>query len=198
MLTDLEKTKIELEEKYRAEVNASLNGKPKIDLVEKVTKILQGLAIIIGIWATYNEFRKQNEAKKEQEIARVQQEKDRFEQTAKEFRKDFYQRQLEYYAEATKATATLATEKKGSPDYLEARKNFYRLYWGKLSIVEDKSVEKRMVEFEELLRQYESGDASADLQQASYRLARDARKNTLEVWIDSSERKNYHTLSADK
>lgn len=33
MLTDLEKTKIELEEKYRAEVNASLNGKPKIDLV---------------------------------------------------------------------------------------------------------------------------------------------------------------------
>ena len=112
MLTDLEKTKIELEEKYRAEVNASLNGKPKIDLVEKVTKILQGLAIIIGIWATYNKFRKQNEAKKEQEIARVQQEKDRFEQTAKEFRKDFYQRQLEYYAEATKATTTLATEKK--------------------------------------------------------------------------------------
>ena len=198
MLSNEEKTKITLEEKYRAEVRATLSGKPKIDLVEKLTKILQGLAIIIGIWATYNEFRKQNEEKKQQEVARVQQEKDRFEQTAKEFRKDFYEKQLEYYAEATEATATLATENKSSKDYAEARKKFYRLFWGKLSIVEDKSVEKRMVEFEELLQQAEAGDAGTDLEQASYRLARDARKYTLEVWIDSSDRKNYHTLSSDK
>jgi len=198
MLSNEEKTKIELEEKYRAAVRSCLNGKPKIDYVEKLTRILQGLAIIIGIWATYNEFRKQNEERRQQEVARVQQEKDRFEQIAKEFRKYFYEKQLEYYAEATEATATLATENKDSKDYVEARKKFYRLFWGKLSIVEDKSVEKRMVDFEELLQRFENGDTEADLQQASDRLARDARKYTLEVWIDSSDRKNYHTLSTDK
>jgi hypothetical protein len=198
MLSNEEKTTIELEEKYRAEVRSTLGSKPKIDYVEKLTKILQGLAIIIGIWATYNEFRKQNEERRQQEVARVQQEKDRFEQIAKEFRKDFYEKQLEYYAEATEATATLATENKDSKDYKEARKKFYRLFWGKLSIVEDKSVEGRMMEFHELLQRYEDGDTDADLPQASYRLARDARKYTLEVWIDSSDRKNYHILSTDK
>ena len=160
----------------------------KIDLLEKATKILQGLAIVIGIWATYNEYRRQNEA-------RLQQEKDRFEQTAKEFRKHFYEKQLDYYAEATEATATLATEVIGSADYIQARKTFFRLFWGKLSIVEDKSVEASMVQFKNLLLKYESKEedvSQQDLQQASLKLAHDASRYTINVWIDSTEQGNYN------
>lgn len=160
----------------------------KIDLLEKATKILQGLAIVIGIWATYNEYRRQNEV-------RLQQERDRYEQTAKEFRKHFYEKQLDYYAEATEATATLATEELNSPDYIQARKTFFRLFWGKLSIVEDKSVEASMVQFKNLLLQYENreeGVSQQDLQQASLKLAHDASRYTINVWIDSTEQKNYN------
>lgn len=160
----------------------------KIDLLEKATKILQGLAIVIGIWATYNEYRRQNEA-------RLQQEKDRYEQTAKEFRKHFYEKQLDYYAEATEATATLATEEMGSADYIQARKTFFRLFWGKLSIVEDKSVEASMVQFKNLLLQYENKEedvSQQDLQQASLKLAHDASRYTINVWIDSTEQRNYN------
>lgn len=160
----------------------------KIDLLEKATKILQGLAIVIGIWATYNEYRRQNEA-------RLQQEKDRYEQTAKEFRKHFYEKQLDYYAEATEATATLATEEMGSADYILARKTFFRLFWGKLSIVEDKSVEASMVQFKNLLLQYENKEedvSQQDLQQASLKLAHDASRYTINVWIDSTEQRNYN------
>lgn len=160
----------------------------KIDLLEKATKILQGLAIVIGIWATYNEYRRQNEA-------RLQQEQDRYEQTAKEFRKHFYEKQLDYYAEATEATATLATEEIGSVDYIQARKTFFRLFWGKLSIVEDKSVEASMVQFKNLLLQYENREedvSQQDLQQASLKLAHDASRYTINVWIDSTEQKNFN------
>lgn len=160
----------------------------KIDLLEKATKILQGLAIVIGIWATYNEYRRQNEA-------RLQQEQDRYEQTAKEFRKHFYEKQLDYYAEATEATATLATEEVGSVDYIQARKTFFRLFWGKLSIVEDKSVEASMVQFKNLLLQYENREedvSQQDLQQASLKLAHDASRYTINVWIDSTEQKNFN------
>jgi predicted DNA-binding antitoxin AbrB/MazE fold protein len=47
MLTEGEKTRIVLEEEYRTEVAKKF--KSKIDLVETIIKILQGLAIIVGI-----------------------------------------------------------------------------------------------------------------------------------------------------
>ena len=121
MLSKEEQEKIEIEERLRQEIIARQKPKTKIDLLEKAIKILQGMAIIIGIWATYNAYRKQN-------MDRLQQEKQQFEQTAKEFRKYFYQKQLEYYAEVTEATATLATEKIQSDDYKTARKKFFRLF----------------------------------------------------------------------
>jgi hypothetical protein len=187
MLTEEEKTKIELQEQYRNEVSARLKTAPKVDLVEKVAKILQGLAIVIGIVATYTEYKNQNEE-------RLRQDRARFEQTAKEFRKYFYEKQMDFYTEATDATATLATEEKGSAEYKAARKDFFRLFWGKLSIVEDKSVEDRMVEFRDVLLQYEKGEnnvSQADLEQASLNLAHDASKYTINVWIDSTERSNF-------
>lgn len=205
MLTEAEKTHIELQEKYRAEVAGKFRPAAKINYIETVTKILQGLAIIIGIWATYNEFRKYNEEKKEAVEKEAR-------QSARDFSRNFYQKQFDYYAEATEATATLSTAPKGSADYIAARDKFYRLFWGRLSLVEDACVEAKMVQFKDLLEYYEhdqhwSGTLSDKcsskpititsvdqhtLQQASLRLAHDARLYVLDTWLSEEERKKYN------
>ena len=187
MLTTEEKTKIELHERYRNEIEQQLKSKSKLDTFETVIKILQGLAIIAGIWATWYAYKKQNDD-------RALQEKQIIEQTAKEFRRGFYEKQFQFYSEAADATAILATEEIGSKDYIEARKKFYRLFWGRLSIVEDRTVEAKMVIFERLLRAYEGdeGATQSELQQASLKLAHDASRYTINVWLDSTERKNYN------
>jgi hypothetical protein len=188
MLSSEEKNKIELEEQYRYEVIQKFKSKSTFDLVESAIKILQGLAIIAGIWATYYAYKKQNDD-------RIIQERENIEQTAKEFRRGFYEKQFQFYSEALDATATLATERIGSKDYTDARQKFYRLFWGRLSIVEDKTVEAKMVIFEKLLSAYEQEDneaAQSDLQQASLELAHAASRYTINVWLDSTERKNYN------
>jgi len=162
--------------------------KSKIDLVETFTKILQGTAIIAGIWATYFAYQQHNEDIKIQEQAQIQ-------QTAKEYRKSFYEKQLQYYIEAAEVVAIISTEEKGTEEYTRAKKNFYRLFWGKLSIVEDKTIEKRMIQFRTLLEKYEQNEGNVtkeDLEQASLNLAHDASKYTINVWLDSTERKNYN------
>jgi hypothetical protein len=188
MLSSEEKNKIELEEQYRNEVVERFKTKSKFDLVESVIKILQGLAIIAGIWATYYAYKKQNED-------RIIQERENIEQTAKEFRRGFYEKQFQFYSEASDATATLATERIGSKDYNDARQKFYRLFWGRLSIVEDKTVEAKMVIFDGLLNSYEQKGnevTQTDLQQASLELAHAASRYTINVWLDSTERKDYN------
>lgn len=206
MLTEAEKTHIALQEKYRAEIAQQFSPKPKKPILESLTKVLQALAIIIGIWATYNEFRKYNQER----IDMIEKEA---RQARRDFSRIFYTQQLEYYSEAAEVTAILANEEPGSTDYQTAQKKFYRLYWGRLSMVEDKFVEKRMVQFEQLLRCYEkrctedslwdadaerwimAGDVSQrHLRAASLRLASDARLHTLNTWIDSSERANYNRI----
>lgn|GEM_PF-904122 len=207
MLTEAEKKHIELQETYKAEVAAKFKSPAKINLIETTTKVLQGLAIIVGIWATWHEFRKYNEEK----ISKVAEET---RQANRDFSKMFYEKQLEYYAEAVEVTAMLANETAGTDDYKTARQKFYRLYWGKLSLVEDKRVEARMVQFERLLQNYEGNPTKedriwdarsqvwiplrmvdqADMQSASLRLAHDARIHTINTWIDSVDRANYNAL----
>ncbi|WP_106792412.1 hypothetical protein [Aquimarina sp. Aq78] len=188
MLSDEEKNKIELEEKYRLEIKSKLDTKKKVDLFEKSIKLIQVLAIIIGILFTYLEYIRFNEEK-------IEKEKERNAQTAKEIRMHFYKYQLDYYAEATDATSTLATEERDSEDYQNARKKFQRLFWGRLAIVEEKTVEAQMVKFKNLLEQYEQPESKitkSQLKQASLNLAHDASRYTIRVWVDSTERNNYN------
>lgn len=180
MLSEQEKTKIELEEKYRNEVTKRLRTKSKIDLIETAIKIAQGFAIIAGIVATYYTIQDKN---KQQKI-----------DTAKEFKKTFYEKQFQFYTEASEAAATLATEDYKSTDYVTARKQFYRLFWGRLGIVEDTTVEASMVRFHNSLTEYEQKPDSvrkSNLQQASLKIAHNASIYTINIWLDSTERKKY-------
>ena len=201
MLSSEEKLKIELEEKYRAEVQKKSWWKSTVN-IPNIFSVAQTIAVVIGIFITVRAYLSQNDEKKIQE-------KERVEETAKEYRKYFYQKQFEFSAEAIESTAILATEKVGSEDYLRARNKFYRLYWGRLSMVEDK-----MIAFSCLLKRYESsfiksgqlnktdlsGDdcvdnrisvTQKDLLNSSYQLAHAARLYTISVWVDSTERREY-------
>lgn len=160
----------------------------KADRFERVLKIIQALAIVIGIFFTYLEYKRYNDEKLERE-------KERNAETAKEIRMHFYQLQLDFYTEAVEATSILATENMNSVDYLEARKKFMRLFWGKLAIVEEKTVEAAIIRFKILLDQYENPDINIPQEQmehASLDLAHDARKYTINVWVDSTARINYN------
>ncbi|MDF2189735.1 hypothetical protein [Paraflavitalea sp. CAU 1676] len=207
MLTEAEKQHIELQEKYRAEIASKLKSPAKINLVETITKILQGLAIIVGIGATYHEFKKYNDEK----IGKLAEET---RQANRDFSKIFYQQQLATYAEAVEAVAILANENEQTEDYKTARKKFERLYWGRLSLVEDKRVEARMVQFRLLLLNFEGIETTKDrvwdavdsvwiplrnvtqsaLQTASINLAHDARVHTLKTWLSPEEKVNYNDL----
>jgi hypothetical protein len=207
MLTEAEKTHIELQEKYKAEVAAKFKSPAKVNLIETLTKILQGVAIVVGIGATWYEFKKYNDEK----ISKVVEET---RQANRDFSKMFYEKQFDYYAEAVEVTAILANEARDSDDYKTALKEYYRLYWGKLSLVEDKRVEARMVQFELLLQNYEGKPTEKErvwdawsktwiplrmvdqraMRSASLRLAHDARVHTINTWIDPLDRVNYNAL----
>lgn len=176
------------EEKNNLETKPKINTKKELDLLETSIKVIQALAIVVGIFFTYLEFKRYN-------TERIEREKERNEQTAKEIRMHFYQLQLDFYAEASEAAATLATEEIGSEDYQSARKKFMRLFWGRLAIVEEKTVEAQMMVFKSLLDEYEKPESKVqreELEQASLNLAHSASKYTINVWVDSGERANYN------
>ena len=67
-----------------------------------------------------------------------------------EARKQYLTRQLDLYTEATRAAAKLGTAPPDSPEYLKARTRFWELYWGELSMVENREVEAAMKRMGEL------------------------------------------------
>ena len=99
-------------------------------------------------------------------------------------RQPFLTKQLELSFEASNAAGRLATE----PDPVEwekARRDFWRLYWGVLSIVEDPTVEAAMVKFGELVptQPVDNKEFKKDaLQVPSYCLAHTMREFLLSMW----------------
>jgi hypothetical protein len=109
-----------------------------------------------------------------------------------EFRKRFWEEQLALYREATEAAAEIAM----APDLASAsapREKFWKLYWGKLSMVEDKGVEQAMISFGAALGECEAGNEKmcfsvvegttpTKLRKASYTLAHCARFSLATTW----------------
>jgi hypothetical protein len=109
-----------------------------------------------------------------------------------EFRKRFWEEQLVLYREATEAAAEIAI----APDLASAhtaREKFWKLYWGKLSMVEDQGVEKAMISFGAALGACESenekmcfgigeGTTPTALRKAAYTLAHCARFSLAMTW----------------
>lgn len=105
-----------------------------------------------------------------------------FDTSKKEFRKPYWEKQIELYLEATATAATLATIKAGEKRE-EALNKFWQLYFGPLAMVEDESVEGAMVRFGEGLIDYEEDKCSIEtLRMKSLALAHACRESLGKSW----------------
>lgn len=112
-----------------------------------------------------------------------------------EFRKRFWEEQIGLYRDATDAAAEIAM----APDLTAAgpaRQKFWKLYWGKLSMIEHKEVERAMMSFGEALSRCEKdknedettcfgvveGATPTVLRSRAYKLAHCARYSLTMTW----------------
>jgi hypothetical protein len=104
----------------------------------------------------------------------------------------FLDRQLKLYTEATQIAATLVTSK--NIDVLaNANERFWSLYWGELSLVEDKRVEAAMVQFGRAL---EKGTTGQQLNVLSLQLAHACRDSLADSW-GVKQWQNPHTVNSN-
>jgi hypothetical protein len=108
-----------------------------------------------------------------------------------EFRKRFWEEQYALYSKAVNAAAAIAVGSDlDSTD--RAREEFWRLYWGALSMIEDPEVEGAMINFgrtlseceaaERLAERAASGDTPTELRVAAYKLAHSMRESLSRTW----------------
>jgi len=97
-----------------------------------------------------------------------------------EARKQYLTRQLDLYTDATRAAAKLATARPDSAEYLAARARFWELYWGELSMVENREVEAAMKRMGDCL----NGKCveCSSLARCSLDLAHACRRSLAESW----------------
>jgi hypothetical protein len=97
-----------------------------------------------------------------------------------EARKQYLTRQLDLYTDATRAAAKLATARPDSAEYLAARARFWELYWGELSMVENRQVEAAMKQMGDCLNGTCVGCSS--LARCSLDLAHACRRSLADSW----------------
>ena len=155
-------------------------------MLEIIATILSSALVLIGIIVTIVHFNKNqtNQFKiiEAQIDAQTTQSK---EQHRNNFQNVFWQKQLELYTKASSFAAQLTQHEYNSVEYLEARKGFYTLFWGPMSIVEDLPVKKAMENFSNQLKHYERSKSQEDLdelEQTSFRLARACRESSIKRW----------------
>jgi|SRR6185369_7676268 len=199
-LTDLEKEKIRLEEEYKEQLKKSKpEHKSFSQKFDGPIKLLQGFAIAVGIFATLWQYISNSSHEREE--------------AAREYQKSYYQAQMNVYAEAVDATAVLSTTTDSS-EYSKARGKFFQLFWGRMTMFENKCVEGRMVEFRKLLLKFELKDYSrvafpdacsslictydtvdqVTLRKASLKLAHECRTYTIRTWLPKEEQEKYNMV----
>jgi hypothetical protein len=219
MLTENEKNRIRLEEEYRDELRKEKykqreaakkkEEKPKtfmdrlrifFDWFDGPSKLLQTLAIATGILLTVQQYSSNSKSERAE--------------AAREYQKSYYEAQMAVYAEAVNETATLSTVNPDSQEYAEARKKFFQLFWGRMSMFEDKCVESKMTEFRRLLIKFEQQDFKGELfvdpcsslqcrldtvtqvtlKKSSLRLAHQCRVYTIKTWLPPEEQLKYNVI----
>jgi hypothetical protein len=102
--------------------------------------------------------------------------------TNNDFKKTFWKEQVALYQEACDAAAAIAMSS-DLEDSANDRRVFWRLYWGKLSIIEHPEVRDAMVAFGRQLYEVEYNNSKPhSLRQLSYHLARSCRSSLKKTW----------------
>lgn len=158
----------------------------RVKKTEVVAKYVSLIVLLVGIGIPLYQYvhtlKKEQQEREDKRANEANQRNKEIEAALREARKPFLERQQSLYFEATAAASKLATLDKGA-ERDTARKRFYHLFWGELSVVEDELVEKAMVRFRNTLELYENGQASkSDLDQMSLTLAHSCRDSLARGW----------------
>jgi hypothetical protein len=149
------------------------------DIVSTGVGLLVGL--IAGVWSVYTHF-EQGKAEREQSAAALQ---IQIKLAEFESQRPFYQRQLDYFGDAARAAAQVATLADGEKRE-SAKQRFWELYWGELGIVEKGEFAHAMVQFGEALRAEKDGQPvavhSGGMTEAAYAIAKAARSEIADAW----------------
>ena len=117
--------------------------------IELALKAISSLALIVaGVWAfhTYTDTKE------------------------KEFYTTYWNKKFELYLETSSWASVMATTKSES-EFNEARKQYYRLFYGQLSLVEGESVKKAMENFTRYIPKKEVNELPVKgLENAAYEL----------------------------
>jgi len=99
-----------------------------------------------------------------------------------QFQQRFWEERYKLYSEACQAAASIATAKSVEDTEME-QMAFWRLYWGRLSIVENRGVKDAMVAYGRELSNVQKGKSKPDsLRLLSYTLARECRMSLQQTW----------------
>ena len=151
--------------------------------VPAITVLIAAAAFCFGIYQ-FHEQQKENFNRQDAEAKRASAAKEQ------EFRRPFWEKQLQLYFDASEAASTLATSTE-EPKRRLAEQKFWQLYWGPLAVVEDAGlkleddpdakVEAAMVEFGNCLDRTESCDQDK-MRNRSLRLAHTLRESIGKSW----------------
>ena len=105
-----------------------------------------------------------------------------FDTKRKEFYARFWDKRLEYYLRASKAASSIAVSR--SDDNSDAaRRDFWQLFFGEMSVVEDESVKEAMQSFGGDLELAKAGGKPySALEQPAYRLSLACRESLRSSW----------------
>ena len=154
--------------------------------LDSILKLIQVLSVVVGAVISILSF---NNARVKEAEAR----KSDFEKRQIEAAKPLLELRQKRYMETIEAVSVLATPDKHTPQELDkARKRFEELYWGELSMVEEKGVEAAMVRVRQSL---DSGSAS-EIQKSTYNLSHILRDSLLKSWGVEQEKAGEITPSS--
>jgi hypothetical protein len=172
-------------EKLRLEIDSLKSKNRWENSFGRFLPIITATIAVAGFWFGIIQYQRQETARATALTAQIKSEN---EARVKEFKKSFWEKQLGFYLEAARTSATLANfqaEEKAETqaERGKARIRFWQLYWGELAVVEDDLVAAAMITFANCLRGNESGTCSdATLKSYSLDLAVAFRKSVEKAW----------------
>ena len=157
-----------------------------------VTSMVQVLSVVAGVVISVAAFfaaqaKESDQRKAEAETRRLELQKREHderiqnEQAARESLRPFLELRQQRYLDAIRAAAVLIASEAHKPDEVKAaHKRFFELYWGELSMVEDKNVETAMIALAKVIDQ--EAIKGNDAQLASLNLAHALRDSLIRSW----------------
>ena len=184
-----DKTRLELE-KLRAEIESLNRSNSLGSKLAQYNPVFTVLIAVIGVVVSIRQFNAQQDFSTRQYSQQqtfnreqlMEQSNRDFAAREQESKKRYWEEQNQIYREACDAAAAIA-----AADSLEEvkaeRKKFRRLYWGIMSLVENRSVEGAMVDFGHGLDEWESTRVKPeDMVTRAFTIAHCCRKSLQKTW----------------